>query len=159
MQEIDLDGCASGKLASYKQVLQVPFYNMRFVYHNKSSNAIKSAITISNDFWEQFRILEKFRKKEKRTLFIFEQERIRVFNKLDDLFGTSNADALETITIEEYCQFFKMQGQKGRPGCMAGIDTCLSPKSCDHRSGYKKRKRKNANMKIKESSKKKIKWV
>lgn len=44
---------------------------------------------------------------------------------LEDLFDIAHADALNTMKNEEDKAFLVMQRQKGRPGCMAGIDMVL----------------------------------
>lgn len=152
LREIDLVGHVShqitgSKLPSNKQVLQVLFYNKRFVYPKPTITKVSAKLAIQSVmiFWEQARIptrrtdhcieqliklyeeWEFIQKKvpEKRTGKMKEKE-IEFVNKLDDLFDISHADALQLITIEEDREFLKMQRKKGRPGYMAGVDTVLS---------------------------------
>lgn len=152
LREIDLVGHVShqitgSKLPSNKQVLQVLFYNKRFVYPKPTITKVSAKLAIQSVmiFWEQARIptrrtdhcieqliklyeeWEFIQKKvpEKRTGKMKEKE-IEFVNKLDDLFDISHADALQLITIEEDREFLKMQRKKGRPGYMAGVDMVLS---------------------------------
>lgn len=127
------------KLPSNKQVLQVFFYNMRFV---KLSSKESAKITISAViiFWQQARYearcVEKLEKEydtwkkiqktvpSKRTPAL--QATVNTFiESLDDLFDIATSNALETIRIEEDKQFLIKQRQKGRPGCMIGVDMKL----------------------------------
>ena len=47
-------------------------------------------------------------------------------NQLDDLFDIAHANALYMIRIQEDKMFLLSQRQKGRPGCMLGVDYKLS---------------------------------
>lgn len=131
------------KLPSNRQVLQVFFYNIRFVKLTAKLSA-KLAIDAVKIFWQQARI--PFREDHKcvqKLLNLYERwkniqrtraekrskaqkELARVyFETLDDLFDIATSDVLETIKIAEDRAFLQMQRQKGRPGCMAGVDMVL----------------------------------
>lgn len=131
------------KLPSNKQVLHVLFFNMREV---KLSLRESAALTIkeASIFWDKARIpirkenhcvekLEKLyaewralQKSAKRKSESAKQKEQIFVEKMDDLFDISHANALELITIEEDKQFLISQKQKGRPGCMYGIDYQLA---------------------------------
>lgn len=148
LYKIDLIGNTShqitgAKLPSNKQVLKVMFYNMRFVRLSAKESA-KLAINSTQIFWQQARlpIREEHRNIEKLMKLYEKWKKIQktvtdkrstnqnqaadqFVESLDDLFDISTIDALETIKIDEDKQFLQMQRQKGRPGCMAGIDMIL----------------------------------
>ncbi|XP_049304081.1 uncharacterized protein LOC125776370 [Bactrocera dorsalis] len=44
---------------------------------------------------------------------------------LDDLFDIATANAIEKMKLVEDKKFLEMQRQKGRPGCMMGVDKVL----------------------------------
>lgn len=148
LQSIDLIGrtahqITGAKLPSNRQVLQTFFYNMRFVKlpARDSASLTINAVSI---FWRQARIPMRYEARcidklikmyeqwkgiqkvtaskrtgaQKRT----EHEFVAV---LDDLFDIAAVDALEQMRIEEDRQFLILQRQKGRPGCMAGVDMVL----------------------------------
>lgn len=176
LREINLVGNVShqitgSKLPSHKQVLQVFFYNMRFVYLRKPSNAKDSAKLAMQSvmiFWQQARIptrridhcIEqllmlyeewKYIQKsvpEKRTGDSKKKE-IAFVDKLDDLFDISHSDVLQLISIDEDRQFIIMQRQKGRPGCMAGVDMALAAReqrSHERREKEEMRRKKHQEM-------------
>lgn len=148
LNKIDLIGKTShqitgAKLPSNKQVLQVLFYNMRFVKLNANESA-KLAIAAAKIFWIQARIpiredhkcvakLVKLYDKWKAIQKTVPNKRSTAQNKiaeeyvecLDDLFDIATANALETMKIDEDKQFLEMQRQKGRPGSMIGVDMAL----------------------------------
>lgn len=132
------------KLPSNRQVLEVFFYNLRFV---KLSTEESANLTIESVliFWQQARI--PARRKDKCVGKILQMyEDWRTYNKkkvhelssgikkklddfidtLDDLFDVATADALTTIRKEEDREFLKKQRQKGRPGSMVGVDMVLA---------------------------------
>lgn len=147
-QKIDLIGATShqitgAKLPSNRQVLQVMFYNIRFVGLNARPGA-KLAVNAAEVYWHQARIpirgeqkcIDKLMKlyenwkviqktvPEKRSN-AQKQSAETFVSSLDDLFDIAAANALETIKIEEDKMFLTMQREKGRPGCMAGVDMTL----------------------------------
>lgn len=134
------------KLPSNRQVLEVFFYNMRFVRldANESANLTIHGVLI---FWQQARI--PTRRKDKCAAKIMkmykewqlltkrkvdemtatEKQKYGVFmDMLDDLFDIASADALTTMRNEEDKEFLQQQRQKGRPGSMAGVDMKLTAK-------------------------------
>lgn len=149
-RRIDLIGNVShqitgAKLPSNKQVLQVFFYNMRFVcVKPNAKESAKLAVDAVLIFWQQARIptmrkdhcIEKLLQKyenwktiqkivpEKRSAKQKQEENMFV-DHLDDLFDIASKNALEAISIEEDKQFLISQRQKGLPGCMAGVDQTL----------------------------------
>lgn len=148
LQKIDLIGNVShqitgAKLPSNRQVLQVLFYNMRFVNLSAKQSA-KLAIDAVQIFWHQARIpIREGHKCIEKLLKLYEKwknfqktisgkrsnaqkQAVETFvEHLDELFDIAAADALVQIVIVEDRQFLEMQRQKGRPGCMAGVDMAL----------------------------------
>lgn len=148
LKKIDLVGNVShqiigAKLPSNRQVLQVLFYNMRFVNLLAKISA-KLAIDAVQIFWHQARIpireghkcvdkLLKLYEKWKNIQKTFPEKRSNAqkqaaetfLEHLDDLFDIATVDALDKIRIVEDRRFLEMQRQKGRPGCMAGVDMAL----------------------------------
>ena len=64
---------------------------------------------------------------------------------MDDLFDIASSNALNELCIEENKKFLLMQRQKGRPGCMAGVDMKLygrEQRSEQRRQKEESRKRK-----------------
>lgn len=116
---------------------------MRFVKMSAADSA-KLAVNAALIFWQQARIPTKYEphcikkltqlydawKKIQRTVpekragatKKMEEDFIAV---LDDLFDISHANAMEMIKIAEDREFLTLQRQKGRPGCMTGIDRAL----------------------------------
>lgn len=148
LSTIDLIGRTShqitgAKLPSNRQVLKVFFHNIRFVKLSSIDSA-RLAIKSAQVFWEQARIPTKYEarsvdkllkiydtwKKIQRTI---PEKRVGATKKfqddfvdiLDDLFDIAQANAMETMKIAEDQAFLKMQRQKGRPGCMIGVDNIL----------------------------------
>lgn len=133
------------KLPSNRQVIQVFFYNMRFVDRNKqpdakARNSAKLAIDAAKIFWHQARIpvrnddkcIDKIiklyndwkhiRKTPPARRSEKQKENAESFkDTLDDLFDIASQNALEKIKIAEDKLFLEMQRKKGRPGCMAGV--------------------------------------
>lgn len=131
------------KLPSIRQVLQVFFYNLRFVGLDKNESAYLTVDAVLV-FWKQARIPTRGRDKCKNEVVnLYEQLRnigrtpsekrstdqkrkVEEFvDKLDDLFDIASAKAMEQMKIEEDKQFLEMQKQKGRPGSMIGVDMTL----------------------------------
>lgn len=152
LQKIDMIGKTShqitgAKLPSNRQVLQVMFYNMRFVDRGKQKDAKRSAklaIDAAKIFWHQARIPihEEHRCVERLMKLYNDWKNIRktapdkrsdakikvaeeYIERLDDLFDIASPNALNEIKIAEDRQFLEMQRQKGRPGSMAGVDMAL----------------------------------
>lgn len=144
------------KLPSNRQVLQVFFYNLRFVNLSakESARLTLDAVLI---FWQQARIptrdehkcaakiikmYETWRnlnKKPVHNLTAGLKQQYDVFmDTLDDLFDIARADALTTMKNKEDCEFLEKQRQKGRPGSMLGIDMKLVAK--ENRAELRKQK-------------------
>lgn len=134
------------KLPSKRQVLQVFFYNMRFVKMTARKSATL-AIDAALIFWQQARIptreahkyadmlltlyndWEKFQKTKVEKMSTTTKSKHDVFvNELDDLFDMASANAIELIQNEEDKQFLEKQRQIGRPGSMVGVDLKLFAK-------------------------------
>lgn len=138
LQNIEMVGKTSNR-----QVLQVFFYNMRFVYKDAKNSAALTlnAVVI---FWEQARIpvrdvprcrvqilklynqwsTIKKRVPSKRTET--QRAKAKEFQDcVDDLFDISPENAFNQIKIDEDRQFLINQKKKGRPGCMIGVDMIL----------------------------------
>lgn len=146
------------KLPSNRQVLEVFFYNMRFVNLTAKDSAVLTieAVLI---FWKQARIptrdphkcAEKLTKLHQKWQSITKKsvdemgaalkQTYDVFiDELDDLFDIARADVLTTMKIKQDQEFLIKQRQKGRPGSMLGIDMQLSAK--EDRSEMRKKKEK-----------------
>lgn len=152
LQNIDIIGRTShqitgAKLPSNRQVLQVMFYNMRFVDRGRQKDAKRSArlaIEAAKIFWHQARIpiQEDHRCLERLMKLYNDWKNIRktapdkrsdakikaaeeYIGRLDDLFDIASPNALTEIKIAEDRQFLEMQRQKGRPGSMIGVDMTL----------------------------------
>lgn len=144
------------KLPSNRQVLEVFFYNMRFVNLSvkESARLTIDAVVI---FWKQARIPfrdehkcaekivkmhETWRGLNKKSVnemaAVMKQKYDLFMDELDDLFDIARADALTTMTNKEDREFLEKQRQKGRPGSMMGIDMKLSAK--EDRSELRKKK-------------------
>lgn len=128
------------KLPSNRQLMQVLFYNMRFVDRQLRSSA-RLAIDAALIFWKQTRIptreVHKCVEKLENDYTTWRNIQKTVPSKrsnaqkkaaadfvdsLDDLFDIAHANALEIMRKDEDKQFLVLQRQKGRPGCMAGVD-------------------------------------
>lgn len=138
---------SGAKLPSNRQILKVFFYNMRFVHfgrHNCSKQSAQLAVDAAIIFWQQARIPTRDKYKCQAKLVKLydvwknvhkesankrsDRSKLNVNNfkeTLDDLFDIACANALNEISIEEDKKFLLMQRQKGRPGCMAGVDMKL----------------------------------
>lgn len=127
------------KLPSRKQVLKMYFYGTR----QRKISADKSAYLVTDTviiFWRQAFIPTKHRGdvKNKVQSLVAEWQTLQKSSlrggetqnrkedefvaKLDDLFDIAHANALEMVTDPEDAAFLQMQRQKGRIGCMAGVD-------------------------------------
>lgn len=151
LKKVDLIGNVShqingAKLPSNRQVLQVLFYNMRFVDLTAKQSA-KLTIDAVKIFWHQARIpiredhkcqdkLIKLYDKWKNIQKTLPDKRSNAqkqlaetfLENLDNLFDIATANALEEIKIVEDKEFLEMQRLKGRPGCMTGVDMALYEK-------------------------------
>jgi len=127
------------KLPSNCQVLRGLFYNMRQV---KLNNREAARLTIKEVliFWEKAkiptkhekdcikkleRLYEEWRKLQKnaaRSASTTQKQKIEDFKStFDDLFDVAHQDALINTTQEDR-QFLLLQREKGRPGCIGGVD-------------------------------------
>lgn len=155
------------KLPSNRQVLQVFFYNMRFV-NLTSKESARLTIDAVMIFWQQARIPTRdTHKSAVKILKMYEDW--KNFNKvkvekmaggmkqnfdafmgaLDDLFDIAVADALTLMRSEEDKDFLEKQRQKGRPGSMLGIDMKLASK--EKRSKLRKEKEEERKLKQKKT--------
>lgn len=168
VEKLDLIGRIShqitgAKLPSNRQLLQVLFYNIRFVDRQLRGSA-KLTISAALIYWQQariptrdlFRCVEKLEKlyKTYRNILktvpskrsVAQKNTVTAFSdELDDLFDVAAANALEQIRSDEDKQFLILQRQKGRPGCMAGVDMSL----------YRREKRREERLEKEESRKRK----
>lgn len=133
------------KLPSKRQVLQLMFYHMRLGNLNARDSA---RITVREViiFWEKARIptpkesrsIEKLEKiynkwKELQKNINHQNAKQKIdetmfIDELDNLFDIAHADSMAMMTIQEDKDFLLQQRQKGRPGCMVGVDTILAAK-------------------------------
>lgn len=133
------------KLPSKRQVLQVMFYHMRFFNLNSKSSA-RATIHEVLVFWEkagiptpkESRCIEKLekvyeswkalKKTVQRECEKHKKDVDQFIAELDDLFDIAHANAMEMMKIQEDKDFLLQQRQKGRPGCMIGVDAILVAK-------------------------------
>ncbi|KAL4143575.1 hypothetical protein QTP88_005893 [Uroleucon formosanum] len=71
------------------------------------------------DFW---RTLEK---NKSRNSDLHKQRRQDFINELNDLFDIAHVNAMSIIKINDDKKFLTLQRQRGRPGCMLGLDLKL----------------------------------
>lgn len=155
------------KLPSNRQILQMLFYNIRFVRMSlrESAYLVLKAVAI---FWAQARIptradghcvdkivalYDKWRllnKTVENKRYDRQQDAVEEFvNSLDDLFDIASVDALEKVKLDEDRKFLMQQRQRGRPGCMIGVDRVLAgreARAMEREAKQQARKRKHAEM-------------
>lgn len=132
------------KLPSIRQVLQVFFYNMRYVKLAARESAAL-AIDAALIFWNQARIptrdhprcidsllkiYNEWKKHQKRNVYKMSDEIKLKYDSfvgnLDNLFDIAHADAMIMIRNDEDKAFLDKQRQTGRPGSMLGVDQNLA---------------------------------
>lgn len=143
------------KLPSNRQVLQVLFYNMRYVkLSSKESGEL--VIDAALIFWNQARIPTRERSKcVNKLIKLYDEWKClqkrdsgkmstamksrydKFIGDLDNLFDVAHADAVTMMTNEEDVAFLEKQRQSGRPGSMAGVDQKLADK--EERSRLRKK--------------------
>lgn len=136
---------SGAKLPSRQQVLRMYFYGTgeRKISADESGYLVTDTVMV---FWRQAFIPTKHRgdvkKKvhslvaewlaiQKNTLRGGETQRKReaeFIAKLDDLFDIAHANVLEMVTNPEDMAFLQLQREKGRQGCMTGVDMILCKK-------------------------------
>lgn len=130
------------KLPSKRQILSMYFFNTR----NRKMQANASALLVADAamiFWRQAAIPTRDRGDVRKKITALHEEwyalqknairggpaqanKEKTFvDQLDDLFDIAHADALTTTKNKEDVEFLKMQRQKGRQGCMIGVDDVL----------------------------------
>lgn len=149
------------KLPSNRQVLQVYFYNIRFAKLSQKESA-RLAVNAASLFWLQARlpIRDLYKCADKLIKLYNEWRRVskksskgkankdqaEFLENLDNLFDIAHNNALQMIRIEEDREFLLKQRQKGRPGCMTGVDMHLfsrEKQSQERRAREESRKRKH----------------
>lgn len=130
------------KLPSKNQVLSVLFFNMREIGLNLHESATlviqetlifwrKARIPTSKeqycvkkleDLYHEWRCLQKLEKRKTNTQL---EKNSKFVANLNDLFDIAHLNALNLMKIEEDKNFLNTQRQKGRPGCMIGVDKKL----------------------------------
>lgn len=157
------------KLPSNKQLLEVFFYNMRFVKLNARKSA-ELTIDAAFIFWQQARIPTRKRDKcADQLIKLYDEwkilqknpiekmsaerkEKLDTFmNKLNNLFDIAHADAMNLMHSEEDKEFLAKQREDGRPGSMLGIDKNLADK--EERSRLRKEQEEARKAKHAEASK------
>lgn len=130
------------KLPSKKDCLSVLFYNMRFVKLNLNES-ISLVIDECLIYWKKARLpthdpsycskkLKKLydfwrtlEKNKSRNSDLHKQRRQDFINELNDLFDIAHVNAMSIIKINDDKKFLTLQRQRGRPGCMLGLDLKL----------------------------------
>lgn len=161
------------KLPSTRQVLEVLFYNMRFVMPKGKGTARDSANLTMNAvmIWKQARIptrrfdhcvdmllalYEQWKRLQKRNLnqmsSNMKEENDKFIDVLDDIFDIAEAKIgqEDTLKNKEDAEFLKLQRQKGRPGSMNGVDKKLADK--EERSQQRKRQEEARKLKHSQAS-------
>lgn len=158
------------KLPSNKQILEVFFYNIRYVKLDAKPSA-QLTIDAALIFWQQARIPTRNRDKcvakllklyddwktlQKHPVEVMSAARKQKYdefvNNLDNLFDISHADAMNLMHNEEDRAFLMKQRENGRPGSMLGIDTKLAGK--EDRARQRKAQEEARKLKHAEESKK-----
>lgn len=134
-----IDGC---KLPSGKQALG-HFLHRHSILKEEIRTAANNTIIRVEEFWSHAKIPVKHRqdsikkieqlfhewqglKKNKNRKTKTQQDNEAKFSEmLQELFDIAHADAMNLITTDEDKLFLQSQRQKGRPGCMMGVDTVL----------------------------------
>lgn len=127
------------KLPSNRQVLQVFFYNKRFIGLDIKSSA-RLVVDEVLVFWEKARIpvsatwycaqkLEKLyerwkaiKKNSSRRNTLQTDKENEFVDILDDLFDVAASDALTVMKNNDDREFLLAQRKKGRDGCLIGVD-------------------------------------
>lgn len=133
-------GC---KLPSNRQVLATLFYNLRTVKLNLRDSAritiqevliywekariptkhLKDCITKLEKLHAQWRDIQLYRNKQSDSA----KNKIKEYaSKVDDIFDVAHQNALAMMKPEEDKEFLLKQREKGRPGCMLGVDLKFS---------------------------------
>lgn len=127
------------KLPSNRQVLSVYFYNTRVAKLNKSESATLVAEEVSifyskaripvaksyNNSLKVQRLVDEYKDLQKNSSRTNEKQlqKEKMFvDKLDDLFDMSHADAFDIIKDADVREFLNLQRQKGRVGCLLGVE-------------------------------------
>lgn len=140
-----IEEIVGGKLPSLRQV----FGRFLYLHLEKKLTIRQASATVIKEttvFWNKARIpMKDFQNCQSKIEKIFEQWRLLKKNKsrasatqkanenafakkLDDLFDLAHENALAMITIGEDRMFLLAQREKGRTGCMAGLDKQLHEK-------------------------------
>lgn len=132
------------KLPSNRQVLQVFFYNMRYVqlsakesaelvidaaiiFWNQARIPIRQRIRCANKLFQLYDVWKSLQKRDIEKLSAAMKLKHDSFiNDLDDLFDIAHRDAITMMNNEEDIAFLQQQRQKGRPGSMIGVDQKLA---------------------------------
>lgn len=157
------------KLPSNKQILEIFFYNIRFVKLDAKQSA-QLAIDAALIFWQQARIPTRNRDKcvikllklyddwkilQKNPIEKMSAARKQKYdefkNNLDNLFDISHVDAMNLMHNEEDKGFLVKQRENGRPGSMLGVDKKLADK--EERSRQRKEQEEARKLKHAEASK------
>lgn len=131
------------KLPAIRQVLKVFFYLFRHVNLDQRESA-RLAVRETFVFWNKARIpirqeqhcIDKLlaiysewnaiRKSKRRRNETQETKERAFIDKLDNLYEIAHNNAMEMITNQEDKEFLMKQRQKGRPGCMIGVDSIMA---------------------------------
>lgn len=154
------------KLPSQRQLLQVMFYHTRLTRIDAKSSA-RLAVREALLFWEKARIptkqeihcIEKLEKLYQKWISLQKSchktsdtqrnAEKKFVDDLDDLFDIAHANAMQLIKDQEDKDFLLRQRQKGRPGCMLGVDMIQAAKEkrkSDRLEQEQQRKRKHVEM-------------
>lgn len=133
------------KLPSKRQVLQLFFYHMRY-RHLSAKDSARLVVREVLMFWEKayiptpvehqcipkllklYNLWQNINKTAKKEYEKHSREKQNFLDTLDDLFDVAHQDPLQMMTIQEDKDFLIAQRQKGRVGCMLGIDSILIAK-------------------------------
>lgn len=127
------------KLPSNRQVLCTFFYNLRIVklnvrdsaklvaeevaiFYGKARIPLPSNLNCALKVERLYNEWREMQKSSNRRLPSQLQKEKLFTEQLDDLFDMSHNDALQMITNEEVRDFLIAQRQKGRVGCLLGVE-------------------------------------
>lgn len=127
------------KLPSNRQVLSVYFYNTKVVRLSRSESASlvadevaifysKARIPVAKPYNNNLkvqRLVDEYKDLQKGSQRNNEkqiQNEKTFVDKLDDLFDMAHVDALDMIKDTDVRQFLNSQRQKGRVGCLLGVE-------------------------------------
>lgn len=88
----------------------------------KSSDSNTRAHKCKSKLKKLYELWQNLSKSINKTSEVLINKRLEFSNSMNDLFDISHQNSLIIMTVEEDKQFLIKQREKGRTGCMIGID-------------------------------------